>query len=90
MDGRSGACYDDPMAKPTNISDLFRANLRAIREELGLSQSELARRIERKPSYICDLENKRRPGVTLETVAAIAEGLGVAPATLLSTALRRK
>lgn len=65
--------------------DLFRRNLRDIRTELGISQSELARRMDVYPSYICDLENSRRPGITLETIAKIAEHLGIAPASLLTT-----
>lgn len=78
--------------KPETLSDIFRANMRAIREELGLSQSALARKVGRMPSYVCDLENKRRPKVTLETVAVVAGGLGVAPAELLTsaTALRHR
>ena len=76
--------------KPAELSDTFRANMRAIREEVGLSQSELARRLGRKPSYICDLENARRPKVSLKTVAIIAEGLGVAPFALLLTKKKRR
>lgn len=72
--------------KRDELCDLFRANMRAIREELGISQSELARRLDVFPSYICDIENRRRPGLSLGTIADIAEGLGVAPATLISAA----
>lgn len=65
--------------------DLFRSNMKAIRQELGFSQSELARRMGVYPSYVCDLENVRRPGLTLGTIADIAEALGVSISTLLST-----
>ena len=66
------------------IYELFRANLRAYRVESGLSQSELARRLGTVPSYICDLESGRRTGVTIGTVAQIAEQLGIAPSSMLS------
>jgi transcriptional regulator with XRE-family HTH domain len=66
------------------LYEVFRQNLRSLRIEAGMSQSELARRMDVKPSYICDLENSRRPGVTIATVAEIADVLGVAPSTLLS------
>jgi transcriptional regulator with XRE-family HTH domain len=62
---------------------LFRANLKAIREEAGMSQSELARRIDRRPAYICDLE-RGRWNPNLQTLAPLAEALGVAPASLIS------
>ncbi len=65
--------------------ELFAENLRTIREENGFSQSELARRVGVAPSYICDLESKRRPGVTLATIADLATALGVSPASMLST-----
>jgi len=78
---------ESPM-KPAELVGLFRANMRAIREELGISQSELARRIGKTPGYICDVERGRRaPNIT--TLADIADGLGVTPATLISTAIRR-
>lgn len=68
---------------------VFRANVRALREERGWSQSELARRMGVRPSFVCDLENgrsrKNKPlGVSLATVADVAKQLGVPPATLLT------
>jgi transcriptional regulator with XRE-family HTH domain len=71
------------------LVDLFRTNMAAVREELGISQSELARRIGRTPGYVCDIERGRR-APNLTTLAVIADGLGVTPAVLVSTALQRK
>ena len=67
---------------------LFRDNLRGLREDAGLSQSELARRISRPPGFICDFERCRR-SPSLGTIALLAEGLGVSPAALLSTVRSR-
>jgi transcriptional regulator with XRE-family HTH domain len=67
---------------------LLRANMRILRQELGISQSELARRCGKTPGYICDMERGRR-APNLTTLALIAEGLGVTPAVLISTALQR-
>lgn len=45
---------------------LFAENLRTIREKLGLSAEELAKRVHVSRSYITLLENGRRsPGKTL-------------------------
>jgi transcriptional regulator with XRE-family HTH domain len=48
--------------------------LRAIRDAAGLSQEELAKRLEVGQSYISRLE--RRENITLATLAAIAQALG--------------
>jgi len=48
--------------------------LRAIREASGLSQEELAERLEVGQSYISRLE--RRNNITLATLSAIAHALG--------------
>lgn len=70
------------------IYRLFRENMRLYREELGISQSELARRMRTTPGYICDFERgRRRPNIG--TLALIAQGLGVAPASLISTVRSR-
>ncbi len=71
---------------------LFRQNVELLLEELGMSQSDLARGIGVRPSYICDLVRGRRfsKGPNLVTLNRIANGLGVNVSTLLSTVLRRK
>ena len=66
-----------------DLVGLFRENMRAIREELGISQSELARRMGKTPGYVCDMERGRR-APNLSTLAEIANGLGVVPAVLIS------
>lgn len=48
--------------------------LRAIREASGISQEELAERLEVGQSYISRLE--RRDNITLATLAGIAQALG--------------
>jgi transcriptional regulator with XRE-family HTH domain len=70
------------------LAELFRDNLRALREDAGLSQSELARRMQTFPGVVCDLERGRRVP-TFGTLAALADGLGVTPAALLSTVRSR-
>lgn len=66
--------------------EMFRRNVRVLREDIGISQSELARRVERSPGYVCDIEHgRRRPNLT--TVAVLAEALGVNPFLLLSRSL---
>lgn len=81
--------HDGSSVTPDALTELFRSNMRAVREELGLSQSELARRIGKAPGYICDMERGRR-APNLTTLAEIADGLGVTPAVLVSTAMQRK
>jgi transcriptional regulator with XRE-family HTH domain len=59
----------------------FAENLRRIRLERFLSQSELARRAGVRPATITRLEN-RATGPSMRTVRALAEVLGVAPRDL--------
>ena len=66
-----------------DLVGLFRENMRAIRDELGISQSELARRMGKTPGYVCDMERGRR-APNLSTLAEIANGLGVVPVVLIS------
>ncbi len=65
------------------IGNLFRSNLRQLREEAGLSQSEVGRRMGVTPGYICDLERGRR-SPQVGTLAVLGEALGVSPYHLIS------
>ena len=61
---------------------VFASNLKRLRSEYGLSQSNLALRAGLNRSYLSRLENgKNDPG--LEIVAELAKVLGVTPAKLL-------
>jgi transcriptional regulator with XRE-family HTH domain len=61
----------------------FRTKMRSLREKGGLSQSELARRMGVRPSYVCDLESGRRVGFWSGTLLRVSRALGVAPAVLV-------
>lgn len=74
---------------PNEIEDRFRENMRATREFLGLSQSEVARRMGVQHSYICDLESGRRPSVRLKTLARIAQVLKVDAGALIGKSLKK-
>ena len=72
--------------QPSELNDVFRANLIRLRTDLGLSQSQLAERLsgERKvyAPYICDIEKGvKMPGLAM--LAKLAEVLGVQPKDLL-------
>jgi transcriptional regulator with XRE-family HTH domain len=53
------------------------ARLRAARTTVGLTQAELARRLDVKPSYVAAVEAGRE-NLTIGRLAAIASALGVA------------
>lgn len=58
----------------TRTEKMFSARLKERREELGLTQSELAKRLDCHAPYISDLENgKKSP--QLSTLERIAEAL---------------
>lgn len=72
-------------ADPGNSQDLtlsFGQRLRRIREEKGLSQSELARQCGLTPAAVSQLEAEDRQP-SFGTLRRIAEGLGVTAAHLL-------
>lgn len=53
----------------------FIEQVQALREEAGVSQSELARRTGKTPGYVCDMNRGRRtPNLT--TVCEFAKALG--------------
>jgi len=63
------------------IKERFGDAVRTARMAAGLSQEELAMRLDADQAYVSRIEAGRM-NVTLETVAAIAEALGVPPRTL--------
>ena len=60
---------------PTKEVKRFIDQMRALREEFGVSQSELARRAGKTPGYVCDMERRRRTP-NLATVCEFAKALG--------------
>jgi transcriptional regulator with XRE-family HTH domain len=69
----------------TNMAS-FGELLRDTRRKMGISQRELAKRIEVDFSYISKLENDRLPPPSSETLGRIAVELGCEPEALLSAA----
>ena len=64
------------------IYAVFVSNLQAAMQSSGLSQSELARRLDVTPSYVSQLlSGHRRPG--LDTLEKIARVLEMEPSDLL-------
>jgi transcriptional regulator with XRE-family HTH domain len=61
---------------------LVRNNLRRLRIDAGLSQSELARRSGTSSGWINDIEHGRRHGMTVGALAPVCEALGVHPGLL--------
>lgn len=65
-----------------DVVALFGKNVRALREQEGLSQEELAFRAGMKRSYLSDLERgTRNPSV--RALGRLADALGVVPSRLL-------
>jgi transcriptional regulator with XRE-family HTH domain len=60
----------------------FGAALKSVREEIGMLQSELAKRAELDPSYISLLENNRK-SPTLTVYFRLCNVLGVSPSDLM-------
>ncbi|MBS6501420.1 MAG: helix-turn-helix transcriptional regulator [Clostridium sp.] len=56
--------------------DKFREEMTKTREKNNLSKSDLARRISKSPSFICDIELKRKKP-SIETTIDIAQALGL-------------
>lgn len=58
--------------------------LKQLRESLGITQMELARRSGVRQSTICDIEVGRTKGPTLRIAAKLATALGVPVQALVS------
>jgi predicted transcriptional regulator/transcriptional regulator with XRE-family HTH domain len=64
------------LAKVSTTSVLAGARLRHLREERGLTQAELARRLGISPSYLNQLERDRRP-LTVSVLLRLTDTFGV-------------
>jgi transcriptional regulator with XRE-family HTH domain len=60
----------------------FGANLRDLRERSGVSQEELALRIDMSRRYLSGIE-RGEANPTLDQIVRLADGLNVSPAELL-------
>ena len=70
--------------QPQEFESLVRTNLKRRRVELGLSQTDVAKRMGVAPGYICNLE--RGIGMpNTKTLPPLAKALETTPAKLLST-----
>ena len=61
-----------------NIRDLFAANLKRLREEAKMSQTDLAFAADLTPNYINDLEHSRK-WPSANTIAQICLALNIIP-----------
>lgn len=73
----------DRDVQPSELSLIFRANLKNRRKELGLSQHELAEALGVTQPCVAQLENGRRLP-QLDTLARYAEALATTPDALLT------
>jgi transcriptional regulator with XRE-family HTH domain len=74
--------------KPAELYEIFRSNMREMREEANLSQAELARITGIKQPQISDLE-RGSTNPNLASIARIAEALEVPPWIMLRPAKTR-
>ena len=60
----------------SELHGVFCRQMKAWREDAGITQCELARRLKVKPSVVSQLESGRN-APTVDTVSAVAKALGV-------------
>jgi DNA-binding XRE family transcriptional regulator len=65
----------------------FRVAMTEAREKNNLSKSDLAREISKSPSFICDIESKRK-NPSLETAIDIAKALNLSMDKIYNLKLR--
>ncbi len=69
------------------MASVLGRQIRRARLKAGIGLRELARRIEKSPAYLVALEQaEESPGVTEETLAAIAAELSLSPDVLMTLA----
>ncbi len=73
----------------TNIRVVLAQNMKARRKDLGISQADLAERINTSPNYISKIESEKQfPSVQM--IEKIAESLGIDSVDLFSTKREEK
>lgn len=65
----------------SDIRDLFAHNLKKTRKSHGLSQAELAEKIDRSITFISELEQGKK-GFSLFTLAKLCSAMNIEPAVL--------
>ena len=71
-----------------DLREMFAINLRRLRHDKGLSQDDLAYEAEISRSYLSQLE-KGKYNVSLKIIGKLAAVLGVEPAELLKSPLKK-
>jgi len=69
--------------QPKELVSIFAGNVRKRRDELGLTQAEVANRLEAHPPYVSDLETGKKTPF-LGNLAKIADALETTPGALLT------
>lgn len=69
--------------QPRELVEIFAANVKSRRKSLGITQAQLAKRLDVHTPYISDLENGKKTPF-LGNIARIAEALEMQPDELLS------
>lgn len=69
--------------QPEELQKVLGQNVRRRRQELRMTQGELAHKLKMTQGYLSEIENAKRAS-TLTTVADIAEALEVTPSYLLA------
>jgi transcriptional regulator with XRE-family HTH domain len=64
------------------LRDILARNVRRLRNDLGLTQEELADRAKIDRTYVSNIENCKN-AATVDMIGQVAAGLGVEPGDLL-------
>ncbi|MBD5439948.1 MAG: helix-turn-helix domain-containing protein [Treponema sp.] len=64
-----------------SIREILKANLKFYRKKRGLTQEQLAEKINCNPKYISGIESRNK-FPSAETIDALADALGISPAQL--------